>query len=451
MQTKREIKKLQKNELTYEVITWGIIIIATLFVAIYFPYSSAFNALIYVLGGATFASTYWYLRSRRLFMIAMRNAEEALSKSRELVKQRQTSEIILEHSSDGIIILDDQKRIMSFSASLENLTNFKKEEVVGKIADQVLTFSGKDNIPSILEIILLPKDFAARKYRLGNYVQNSLKTKDGKFVEVEITYDSFKDPSSNRLLALAILRDITYEQEVRQRDREFVSMASHQLFTPLSMIRGFLSLILEKQAGEVNEKQQLYLDKAYEATKRLVSLVGSLLSTSRIEGERVQFEVKEFDLKAAIKRLVDEFVNSNQTRNNKITTNFDASPIIIEADEEKVSQIINNCLDNSIKYTDNGQITVSAEADSKNVKITVIDNGIGIPQNEIDRIGTKFYRAQNVMKRDTKGTGLGMFIAAFLLEKQGGKIHYDSVEGKGTTVTITLPLKSKIRPEKKEI
>ncbi len=445
MNPENTIKKVQKSGVFYEVATWGAIVVATIFVAVYFPYSAASNALIYVLIGATFASTFWYLRSRRLFILALQSAQEALAKNRELLKQRQTSELIMNHSSDGILILDDQKRIVSFSQGLEKMIGFKAKDLLGKVADQVLGFSGRAGTPSILDIILLPKEHNRHRYRLGSYVDNSLRTKNGGFIDTEIAYDSFKDPVKNRLMAIAVLRDVTYEQEVRKRDKEFVSMASHQIYTPLSMIRGFLSLLLDDKIGKLNPKQQLYSDKAYQASVRLVSLIASLLSTSRIEGERIQLAIKEYDLRESIEKIVEDYRHGGQLNNNRLELRLGSQKLNIEADQEKISQVVSNCLDNAIKYTFGGKILVELKSDHGQAIIKIIDNGMGIPQNEIDRIGTKFYRAQNVMKVDTKGTGLGMYIASYLLERHGGKIHFDSTEGRGTVVTIKIPIKSKVK------
>lgn len=436
-----KIKKIRRTELIYEATTWGIIVAATLFVAFYFPYSQAFSGLLYVLIGATLTSTFWYLRSRRLYLSAVESAQEAVEKNRELIKQRQTSELIFEYASEGILLIDESKHIIGLSKGLERMIGFKKEELVGKIADRVLSFSGQGNMPSLFEIISLPKTEAKKRYHFSSYLDNSLKTKDGKFINVEITYDSFNDPVSRNVLTLAVLRDVTYEEEIRRRDREFVSMASHQIFTPLSMIRGFLSLLIDGTAGKLNDKQNIYSQKAYIATKRLGSLVASLLSTSKIDGERVKLEISRFDLTKAVEDLAKEYQSSNQLKDNKLTTEFKDRPLEIFADKEQLTEAINNILENAIHYTDNGRIILKVEKSHDQAIISVIDSGIGIPQNEIDRIGGKFFRAENAIKRDTHGTGLGLFVSYYLIKRHKGNIKIESQEHKGTTVIITLPLK----------
>jgi len=427
-----------RRELIYEIVTWSIIVIATVVVMLYFP---SFSALFYVLIGATFASTFWYLRSRRLYQMATSSAALARDKSRELIRQRQTSELVFDHASDGILIVDDSKRIIDFSAGLEKMTGFKREHLLGKIADQALEFQGSSKIPPVLDIILLPKSHIDRKYHLAGLFNNSLITNNGHLIQTEISFDSFKDPVSGRLVGMAIIRDISYEKEVRERDREFVSMASHQIFTPLSMIRGFLSLMLSEKTGVLNAKQKDYTLEAYKSSKRLVSLVMSLLSTSRIDGEKIQLNLSKFDLVELLRKMIDELKESDQLNGNKISLGSDHKSIMLQADQEKISQAISNSLDNAIKYTDNGQIRVNLTKQANRVSIKIIDNGIGIPDNEIERVCTKFYRCSNAMNRDTKGTGLGMFISQFMIEKHHGKLDLKSKVGQGTELTITLPLK----------
>jgi PAS domain S-box-containing protein len=430
-----------KRELIYEIVTWSLIVLATVFVIIYFP---SFSALFYVLTGATLASSFWYLRSRRLYLQAISSAAEANRKSRELIRQRQTSQLFFDHSSDGILIVDDNKRIIDFSAGLEKMTGFRSRELLGKIADHVLEFQSDAKTPPLLEIILRPKNFAKNRHHLLGLLNNSLKTANGHSIQVEINFDNFKDPVSGRLIGLAVLRDVTIEMEVRERDREFVSMASHQMFTPLSMIRGFLSLMLNSRTDKLAAKQKDYAEEAYRATKRLISLVMSLLSTSRIDGEKTELHLTKFDLIDLVQKMVDELKKTKLLVGNSLSLESDQKVIMLEADQEKISQAISICLDNALKYTDNGQVKIVITKLRNQALIKIIDNGIGIPENEIDRVYSKFYRGSNAMNRDTKGTGLGLFISQFMVEKHHGKINIKSKIGQGTELTITLPLAAKL-------
>lgn len=436
---KNRIRKLSRKEILFEVITWGAIVFATLFVAFYFPAIQAFSALLYVLVGATLTSTFWYLRSRRLYILALEGADEIQEKNRELLKQRSTAELIFEHASDGILIIDDALKIVGYSKGLEKMTGYKKTEVLGKKANQLFKFFGHNGLPPIFDIILLPKDTTRKKYRIGCYLDNGLVKKNGQTIQVEIAYDSLKDPVSGHIFALAVLRDITYEQEVRRRDREFVSMASHQIYTPLSMIRGFLSLLLEKKSA-LNINQIDYLDKAYQATRRLGTLVATLLSTSKIDAGKMGLEVVKFDLIKLLTEVIDELNSASTDVRSTVTLQTDLQKLEINADKEKIRQIVNIVIDNAVKYGRNQKVIVSISKNDTIASVGVLDNGIGIPQSEIDRIGGKFYRAKNAISHDTKGSGLGLFIASYILEQHHGELKIESKENLWTRVTISLPL-----------
>lgn len=425
----------------FEFLTWAVIVLATLFVVLYFPYSEAYSILLYILIGATFASTFWYLHSRRLYVLAEANAKKAKQRSRELMKQRQTAEIVFNQASDGILVIDDSRRILEFSAGLEKMTGFKREECLGKIADQVFEFRGDKTIPSILSVILSPRDYASKHYRIGRVINNSLKTANNKYIEVEIGFDNFKDPVTGTLLGLAILRDITLEKEIKERDRGFVAMASHQIFTPLSMVRGFIALILNPKNGKLNNKQKEYAKQIQSATRRIVALVMGLLSISRIEEGKINLDYKLTDLVKLTKDLVKELISTEQLRNNKIEFVTEQNTIFLELDQEKIGQAVNNCLDNALKYTDKGTIKVKLYKNKNMAILEIADNGIGIPETEIERIGTKFFRASNALSRDTHGTGLGMYVSRFMVDEHGGSLSISSKINQGTTITIKLPLK----------
>jgi len=438
MITPKEFEKINQRSIIPEIITFIVIIFVTIFVVFYFPYSKAMNSLVYVLVGGMVTTTFWYLRTRRMYDLTLRTSQEMVKNNQLLIKERQTAETILKHSIDGVLLVDNNKRIVGFSPSLERISGFSESEMIGKIFDQALIFGNKPGAPNIGDLLLSPKN----RTENASYISNTLKQKDGTFVDLEINYKAFRDKTTDKIFGLAFIKDVTYEREIKQRDNKFITLASHQIFTPLSMIRGFLSLILEQRIGKLNQKQKLYAEKAYESAKRLVSLIGSFLSISSIENEKSENKIKEFDLVKTIKGIVQEFENAGQSKKNNISITSPAR-VFINSDQEKVEHIFYNCLDNAIKYGDDGQIKIVFDDQKNQTIIKIIDKGIGIPQNEIERIGDKFYRAANAINKDPKGTGLGVFMTNFLAEKISSKLILESTEGQGTTAIITLAKKIK--------
>lgn len=233
--------------------------------------------------------------------------------------------------------------------------------------------------------------------------------------------------------------------DFEELEKEFVSLTAHQLFTPLSVIRGFLSMMLQGDTGQLSPKQKQYVDESYHYTKRMVHLVKELLNISRIESGHYILQPKPLDITDLIEDTIKELDPAAKARN--ITLKFDTPshdlPSAI-ADKEKTPEIFLNIIHNAVKYSPEGsEVNIILQAihrDNKPyLKIDIQDHGLGIPQDEQQYIFRRFFRATNILSHDNQGTGLGLFIAKQLVEQQNGHIEFTSKEGDGTTFTITLP------------
>lgn len=221
---------------------------------------------------------------------------------------------------------------------------------------------------------------------------------------------------------------------------EFVSVASHQLRTPLSATRWILNLLNEGR-GQKPEDLASYLDLIKESNERMIKLVNDLLDVSRIEMGRVIFNPCQTDIYILIQKIVNNF--SVYAKANNVTISLEASETLpnVYTDPEKISLVIQNLVDNAIKYIKGkGEIKISLESNAKFVKVTIRDTGVGIPASQQKFIFQKFFRSDNIMKHQTVGTGLGLFIAKSVVEESKGKIWFESQEGQGTTFYFTLPI-----------
>lgn len=228
------------------------------------------------------------------------------------------------------------------------------------------------------------------------------------------------------------------------RLREFLSLTSHQLFTPLSMIRGFASMLHYGKLGKLTSPQQEAVGEIYVSSKRMVDLVAELLSISRIQSGKFELKLEKTDLVALIEESVKQFqfgmpkkgVLLEFIKPNKIDE--------IMIDKEKIRQIIYNLLDNAVKYTMQGKIVISCNTKDENVVISVQDQGIGISKEDRDNLFQPFFRGKNILELDNKGTGLGLYIAKLIVEKHKGKIWVDDVDGSnGSIFSFSLPLYNK--------
>lgn len=225
---------------------------------------------------------------------------------------------------------------------------------------------------------------------------------------------------------------------------DFVSLASHQLRTPLSAVKWYAEMLMAKKHGDLSDKQQQYLREIYQSNQRAINLVNDLLDVSRIQEGQIHLELRPAKIEHVIEETIDGFASAAAASN--ITVNFEVinGPLpAVEVDQEKLKRVIVNLLSNSVKYTpQHGTVRITVQKDPGQFTISVIDTGVGIPQEDQKRVFDKFFRSPNVIKLAPDGTGLGLFIAKSLIEAMGGKIGFRSEEGHGTTFNFTLPLKS---------
>jgi len=420
---------------TLEMLTWASLIGITLFVVFLFPWYVAENILRYLLMIASVLAILWYLKSRRLFAESDIKTKEILDKQRQISRQQKTFDIIFNNAADGILILDESQKIESFSPGMEMITGYKKEDMLGRSAQQTLKFKGDNENSLLTDAMFLPKNI-----RKKPYIKNTLLTKEGREIDIEASYSLIQDAVTQKPKGLAIIRDVTYENELMRRDKEFIAITSHQLNTPLSIIRGYVSLLREGKAGKISEIGQKYLDETYDSVKKMISLTNNLLSISRIEQEKIKLEKEDVNIKELFTRIEQAFGSAAKTK--KIALDIDPKvDHLVYCDGEKIFQALSNIVDNSIKYTKEGSVKLSAHVSGGNLEIKITDTGVGIPEESIGMIGDKFYRTQEAINIDNKGTGLGMFISKTIIEKHNGKLSISSKLGKGSEFLIILPVK----------
>jgi len=247
-----------------------------------------------------------------------------------------------------------------------------------------------------------------------------------------------------------ILHDITHLKEIDKMKTEFVSVASHQLRTPLTAIRLFAEMLISGNEGKLNAKQKYYLDNVHESALRMVKLVNDLLNVSRIETGRLKIEPELVQLEDFIQNIINEAMPLAKAKNCAIIFNKPRKKLPkVSIDPSLMRQVIHNLVMNAVRYSrpaKNCGMKVTLERENKkskeqesNILISVADNGIGIPKEMQSRIFEKFFRADNAVKAVAEGTGLGLYIAKMIVESSGGKIWFESEKDKGSTFYFTIP------------
>ncbi|MFH0873698.1 MAG: ATP-binding protein [Candidatus Komeilibacteria bacterium] len=264
---------------------------------------------------------------------------------------------------------------------------------------------------------------------------------DGSFMQLYAQSTVIYDKVGQVELAIMIFDDITARKEIERQKSEFVSVASHQLRTPLSGIKWFAELLLDKRVGKLTDKQRSFADNILQSTQRLIVLVNDLLNVSRIESQRVGISPEPLDLLVLLKKLREELTPLWSVRRQTITITATKPVPLISLDPKFMAEAFTNLLSNAIKYSANeAEIKLELELRPPDVMITVSDLGLGIPLQDQSKVFTKFFRADNVVKKETEGTGLGLYVTKRIIEASGGTITFWSQENQGTQFIITLPL-----------
>ncbi len=232
-------------------------------------------------------------------------------------------------------------------------------------------------------------------------------------------------------------------QEFDEIKSNFISVVAHQLRTPLSGVKWTLSMILNGEMGELNNDQKTFLMKTYESNARMITLVNDMLDTDRIQSGKVHYGFRFINIIDLLDNVLFETSPEASKRNISIEfkNKLENLPQAF-VDPETMRAVLQNLLENSIKYTmGGGKIEIDVQDKGKELEVSIADNGIGIPEDQKKKVFGRFFRATNAVKQETDGSGLGLYIAQNIIEKNGGKIWFESTEGKGTTFHFTVPTK----------
>jgi PAS domain S-box-containing protein len=337
--------------------------------------------------------------------------------------EKERSFAILANIADGIVAVDRDGQVVLWNAAAEQITGVPAPEALGRTPAQVLGRTLESE---------------------GGAVQGDRSisiARGDEEVWLSLTEAVMRDPAGAVAGRIFAFRDISADRLVEQMKSDFVSTVSHELRTPLTSIYGFGETLLRQDVLFDQEERRVFLGYIASESERLTEIVDALLNVARLDTGDLQVILKPMDVRPVLDEVLAGVQEGAGANGHRFVLDVPQEPLPAEADPEKVRQVLQKLIDNAVKYSpEGGTVTVAARRASDAIEVRVVDEGIGIPHAEQERIFRKFYRAEAVAHGGAGGTGLGLFIARGLVAAMGGRIWVDSTEGEGSSFGFALPI-----------
>lgn len=353
----------------------------------------------------------------------------------KLMQEKQKAEGIVESISDGIILTDNENRILLVNRAAERILDIKEKKVINKhvlesvkqkeifkVIKQVKEGKEKEKLEIIHDFTVI-SDEIAKHYRAN---ATPILTQE-----------------EERIGVITLIQDITKLKEVDQMKSDFVSTVSHEFRTPLTSITMAVGLLMDEIPGKINEDQKELLEAVQEDGKRLTNLVTELLDLSRIESGKVQMDLQSCEIKEVINHAVKNFDIQLKEKNIKLIKDIKNNLPKVKADADKIAWVINNLVSNALRFTPtdgSGRIIVKTKETANKLLISVSDNGEGIPAEYLKTIFDKFIQVKDKNGETTGGAGLGLAISKEIIKAHGGEIWATSELGLGSSFYFTLSI-----------
>jgi len=351
-----------------------------------------------------------------------------------LAEEKHRLDAILEYTADGVMILDSARRITVFNRALSRLSGWPAADVLGQDHDAVIRWARLETPLDLARAIAGGWPLAGGR---PLYVEGDLLRRNGGSVSVGITYAPLFDVQGRLVNIIGNVRDITRFREADELKSTFISVISHELKTPVALIKGYADTLLREDARWDQATTRESLAVIVEEADRLNELINNLLDASRLQAGGLPLALHDVALDALAERVARRF--RTQTERHELVVRFPPDFPLVRADPDRLEQVLSNLLSNAIKYTPGGRIEISGQVRPHEVLISVADQGAGIQPEEQQRVFERFYRGRQAEVEAKTGTGLGLYLAKAIVEAHGGRIWVESSPGEGAVFRFTIP------------
>lgn len=354
-------------------------------------------------------------------------------------QERRRLRAILQHSADGVMILDPQLHILSFNRALELMTGWLSDEVVGLLLGDVIRWQRLD----VGDIEQSMND--GWPYHLEDenkstlYVEGDVIRKDGLTLGIGVTYAPLFNRAGQLTNIIANVRDISNFRKAQEMQNMFISTVSHELRTPITLIKGYAGTLNRDDVSWNPDVVRDGLTVIEEESDRLNALVDNLITASKLQARRqLDVQLDDTNLPDVLLRSVERFKTQTPDRIWTLALADDVPSVY--ADEIRLRQVVDNLISNAIKYSmANSEIVVGCRFDENEATVYVKDHGVGMTEAQQEHLFERFYRVDNALSRKTEGTGLGLYLSRAIVEAHGGKIWVHSQLNQGSTFYFTIP------------
>lgn len=354
----------------------------------------------------------------------------------QTAQEKRRLDAILDGSADGILIMNAAHSVQRFNRALSRMTGWNATEALGQPHDEVIRWVHRQPGPDLAQAEA--GGWPLNENPAPLYVEGDLLRKDGGYLPAGITYAPLFDREGHLVNLIANVRDITNFREAEELKSTFISVVSHELRTPVSLIKGYAETLLREDARWDAAVVRDSLAVINEEADRLAEMIENLLDASRLQAGAMRMNMGEVALDKLGERLAQKF--KTQTDKHTFEVNFAPNFPLVIGDEARLTQVLSNLLSNAIKYSPaGGRIGVRGMFGPGQVTVSVSDEGPGIAEPDLPHVFERFYRANSDLTKRVKGTGLGLYLAKAVVEAHHGQIKVESLSGKGTIFSFTLP------------